>query len=71
MTLDFVKLMRILLAIQEVEKTIHGGANKKRKALEIIKSGVTAAADIDAQAEAKIGKVIDAVVEVQNALDGR
>ena len=69
MTLNFNLLMKIFGAIQQVESTVHGGANKKQKAIEIITAGADVAGSLNPKVQSAIGQIIDATVQIHNGLD--
>ncbi len=72
MKLDYNVVMLIANAIAQVEGVVKGSGNKRQKAIAIavtsLKDADVIAGAVSPKAEAKIGTVIDAVVELSNQL---
>ncbi len=59
----------IFAAIQHVEQTVKGSANKKQKAIEIIAASASIAGKVSPKVEAGIGQIIDATVAIHNGIE--
>jgi len=67
-SINIGKLLSLLALIQHAQDTLKGGATKKEKVVELIKTGKTGLGVVKPEALPKVEQAIDVLVEVSKAV---